>query len=556
MKRNNRLLSAVFAALFLVLPLFAKEAPVAKVSNDNDIVVLYTNDVHCGINGDVGYAGLVAYRNDVLSSTPYVITVDNGDAIQGDVIGTISKGDFIVDIMNKAGFDLAILGNHEFDYGMDQLKTLVEKSKAQYLAANITYKGKKSSTFLDSTVPYVIKEFGNKKVAFIGLSTPQSIATSTPTYFMENGKFVYDFAATKLYSLTQKLVDKARKEGADYVVILSHLGDEDVGRKDSSRELIKNTTGIDVVLDGHSHSVIPQEILTNKKGEKVLLTSTGTKFQYLGKLTISKDGEFASELVDKSYTKKDAGMTSYIAEVQAQCDKDLKKVVASIDIDLTTKAPNGARMIRNREMAIGDLCADAYRNIAQTDIAFVNGGGIRTDLKKGDVTYADVIAVHPFGNMLTSCKATGQQILDLLEASCRLVESVQSTEDGKPVGELGGFQQVSGIKFTVDTSIPSSVVMDDKNMFAGVKGERRVKDVMVLDGDKWVPINPSKTYTVASHNYLIKSGGDGLNMFVKDELIIDSGMLDNQVLITYLKDVLEGNVSALYSEPQGRITTK
>ncbi len=547
------MVSALLAAA-LALPLAAKPAK-APVANDNDIVVLYTNDVHCGINGNIGYAGLAAYKKEMAEQGNYVVTVDNGDAVQGEVVGTLSKGEYIIDIMNEVGVDYAVVGNHEYDYGMEQLAKLIEKANAQYLSANVTYKGKNKTSYLDKTVPFAIRECGNKKVAFIGLSTPNSITSSTPTYFKENDKYVYDFNASKLFKITQNAVNQARKQGADYVVVLCHLGDEVTGAKDTSRELIANTTGIDVVLDGHAHSVIAQDVLKNKKGEDVLLSSTGTKFENLGKLTISKDGKFSTELIN-SYTAKDSATEEFIKGIlegesyRAACDA----IVASTDVELSIAAPNGARMVRNRETAIGDLCADAYRNIAQTDIAVVNGGGIRTTLKQGDLSYADVIAVHPFGNELTSCYATGAQILDLLEAANRLVQAEQSTEQGKPVGELGGFLQVSGIRFTVDTSVATSVELNDKGEFVAVNGARRVKNVEVLDGDNWVALDPAKTYTVASHNYLIKNGGDGLNMFTKNKLIIDGGMLDNQVLITYLRDVLEGNVGALYSEPQGRIT--
>ncbi|WP_287281158.1 bifunctional UDP-sugar hydrolase/5'-nucleotidase [Treponema sp.] len=541
-----------------VLPVFAKGTETQPKTNDNDIIILYTNDVHCGINGKIGYAGLVAYKNQTLTQTPYVLTVDNGDAVQGEAIGSISKGSYIIDIMNEASYDLAVLGNHEFDYTMPQLEQLTKKAKFTYVNTNITYKGKNKTSFVDNTTPYVIKEMGSVKIGFLGLCTPTSITTSTPAYFMEKNKIVYDFGdgskGKKLYSLTQKYIDKCYKEGADYVIVLSHLGDEGVPEGVSSRDLIANTYGITAVLDGHAHNVIPSEILKNKKGQDVILTSTGTKFENLGKLTISKDGNVSSELVS-DFTQKDAKIQAFIDSIQASYKDDLQKVVAKSDVELSIADENGVRLVRSRELPIGDLCADAYRNIAQSNVAFVNGGGIRTLLPKGDITFENILKVHPFGNMLTMVEANGQQILDALEFSVHSMEA-ETSSNGKAVGEFGGFLQVSGVKFTVDLSVPTSVVTDDKNMFVKVAGDRRVKDVYILQGDKWVPINAKKTYTVASHNYMLLNCGDGYTMFKNDKVLIDSSMSDYQVLMTYLVDILEGKPGLMYSESQNRITIK
>nr|MCR5762088.1 metallophosphatase [Treponema sp.] len=325
------------AALFFTSVLMTANAKGPKTfePNDKDITVLYTNDVHCAIDANIGYASLSAYKNDMQESS-YVAVVDNGDIIQGDVIGAISKGEYLIDIMNNVGFDASVFGNHEFDYGMDQLKYLVEKSNFQWLAGNIKYKGNKE-TFLKDTVPYIIKEYGNKKVAFIGITTPDSISTSTPSYFQENDKFVYSFISNKdgksLNKQVQKLVNKAKKQGADYVILMSHLGDQPSESGSTSISVIQNTTGINAVLDGHSHSVIPQQFVKNKNGADVLLTSTGTKFASFGKLTISKDGKLSSQLIN-NYDKKDEATQNYIDAIIASYKKDLDKIVAHSDIPL------------------------------------------------------------------------------------------------------------------------------------------------------------------------------------------------------------------------------
>ena len=369
---------------------------------------------------------------------------------------------------------------------------------------------------------------------------------------MEDGQFVYDFAAGEdLYAAVQGYVDEVREKGADVVIVISHLGVEEGSEPNRATDLIANTTGIDVLIDGHSHTTEPSMLVADKSGRKVLYTQTGTKLNNIGKLTISKDGSVKAELVAEA--EKDEAVTAFIEDIKAQYESLVNTVVAHTEVELSITDENGVRAVRNRETAIGDLCADAYRAVADTDIAFVNGGGIRATIKKGDITTANMISVHPYGNALCSCYATGAEILDALEHSV-VNTAATAASDGKAVGESGGFLQVSGIKFTVDTSIPSSVKKDDKGLFVAVEGERRVKDVFVEENGEWVPIDPEKTYTVACHNYLLQDMGDGYTMFTDNVYILDKVLIDNQVIINYICDFLGGNVGTEYAEPQGRIT--
>ena len=538
MNRFKRFALVMAIALIGVTMLFAQGAAEA-LEAQKDIVVLYTNDVHCAIDSNIGYAGLAKYKAE-MEKDNFVVLVDAGDAIQGDTIGTVSKGEYLVDIMNEVGYDFCVLGNHEFDYGTDVLASLLKKADAQYLNATIEYTGN-GNNLLKDTVPYVIERFGFLDVAFIGVSTPESITKSTPRYFMEDGQFVYDFAAGEdLYAAVQGYVDEVREKGADVVIVISHLGVEEGSEPNRATDLIANTTGIDALIDGHSHTTEPSMLVADKSGRKVLYTQTGTKLNNIGKLTISKDGSVKAELVAEA--EKDEAVTAFIEDIKAQ----YKSLLSITD-------ENGVRAVRNRETAIGDLCADAYRAVADTDIAFVNGGGIRATIKKGDITTANMISVHPYGNALCSCYATGAEILDALEHSV-VNTAATAASDGKAVGESGGFLQVSGIKFTVDTSIPSSVKKDDKGLFVAVEGERRVKDVFVEENGEWVPIDPEKTYTVACHNYLLQDMGDGYTMFTDNVYILDKVLIDNQVIINYICDFLGGNVGSEYAEPQGRIT--
>ena len=508
----------------------------AYLGLDNDIVILYTNDVHCGVDDNLGYAGLATVKNALEAQGKHVVLVDNGDAVQGDTIGTLSNGEYIIDIMNEIGYDVATPGNHEFDYGMDQFFALTEQANFPYVSANFV--DNDGNTVLD---PYVIKDVAGVKIAFVGISTPKTITTSTPKYFQDdNGNYIYAFqqdeTGEKLYAAVQSAVDAARAEGAQFVIALAHLGIEEDCSPWTSSEVIVNTTGIDAVLDGHSHSMIECEKVKNKDGAEVLLSSTETKLAYIGCLTIKDDGSMSTTLIG------DNGMKEFIGGIQEEFEELVNTVVASTDVDLIIKDPaSGERIVRVSETNLGDLCADAYRAMSGADVAIVNGGGVRADIPAGDITYGQIIAVHPFGNEMCVVECTGQEILDALELGC-----------SKLPAESGGFLQVSGMTYTVDLNVESSVKLDENGMFVSVEGERRVKDV-TIGGE---PLDPEKTYTLASHNYKLKDCGDGYSMFADNVFLQDSVMIDNQVLINYIVDVLGGTVGEEYADPygQGRIT--
>ena len=544
MKKLVALLLAVCMLLGLMTTVFAAE-------QSDDIVILYTNDVHTAVDDNIGYAGLAAYKKEMQAAHKYVALVDCGDAVQGAAIGTLSKGEYLVDIMNEVGYDYATFGNHEFDYTLPQLQKLIDKAKYQYLCCNLTYTGKDNKG-MTGYKPYAIATYGDVKIAYVGIATPESFTKSTPTYFQDaNGNYVYSFAEDNLYATVQQTVDAAKKDGADYVVAIAHLGIDESSEPWRSTDLIANTTGIDVVLDGHSHSTLAMEMVKNKDGKEIPLSSTGTKLVNIGKLTIS-DGKFTTELIS-DYTAKDDTTDAYVKSIQEKNEALLNTVVAKTSVALTTKHADGTRAVRNRETNLGDLCADAYRAVSGADIAFVNGGGIRADIKAGDITYGDIIAVHPYGNALCVVEATGQEIIDALEWTAR--NTMATYSDGEnSIGEMGGFLQVSGLKYTIDTTVKSSAKGDDKGLFASIDGAYRVKNVKVLKNGKYVDIDPKATYTLASHNYMLKDCGDGINMFADNKLLQDSVMLDNQVLITYIKEQLNGTVPASYANPQGRIS--
>ena len=549
MKKLVALLLTVCMVFCMMTTVFA-----ADEKADN-IVVLYTNDVHCGVDG---YAKLAAYKAEMEAANKYVALVDCGDAVSGKPMGTLSKGEYLIEIMNAVGYDYAGFGNHEFDYGMDVLQGLINKANYQYLCCNLTYTAQDSKG-LTGYKAYEIATYGDKKVAFIGVDTPESFTKSTPTYFQDaKGNYVYTFAegndGADLYKCVQFFVDTAKADGADYVVVLSHLGVEEGSEPFRSTDLIANTTGIDVVLDGHSHTSMPCDMVANKDGKDVLLSQTKTGLANIGKLVITADGKMTAELVPVTdEMAKDEAVDTVVADIDANLQPILNTIVAKSAVKLSLNDDNGIRLVRNRETAIGDLCADAYRYAAKTDIAFINGGSIRTDLEKGDLTYGDIIALHPFSNELYAIEVTGQQILDALEWSARNTMGV-AVADGKSVGENGGFLHVSGLKYTIDTSVASPAKADDKGSFAAVEGEHRIKDVQVLKNGKYVALDLKATYTLASHNYMLQSAGDGYTMFKGCKALPVDNMLDNQVLIHFITEGLKGTVPTSYAAPQGRIT--
>ena len=524
-----------FLSLLLTMAMVLSLAvTVNAAAPKEDITILHTNDVHCDYEK---YAKVATLHKSA------DLLVDAGDHVQGGVIGTLSKGEYIVDIMNYLKYDAAVPGNHEFDYGMDQfLHIAKDLAKYPYISANFT--GKDGKPYFDA---YKIFEVKGVKVAFVGVCTPETFTKSTPTYFQDaNGNYIFGFCegnnGADLYKAVQSAIDAAKAAGADYVIGLGHLGIDEQSSPWMSKEVIANTTGFDAFIDGHSHSTF-SETIKDKSGKEVVFEQTGTKLANVGKLTIKTDGTIAHENIDLSAVEEDADAKAYIAGITEKFDALQKKVVAKTTVTLTTKGADGKRAVRSAETNLGDLCADAYRLLLGADVAFVNGGGVRADINAGDITYGDIINVHPFGNSACLVEVTGQQLKDALELGSAAYP-----------GESGGFLQVSGLTYTINADIPSFVVKNDKSEFVKVDGAYRVSDIMV--GGQ--PLDVNKTYTLASHNYMLKDAGDGYTMFgTKNVKVLqDEVMIDNQVLINYIVEKLGGVVGAEYAAPQGRITIK
>ena len=551
MKTIRKFLLSVLPLILLLLPAAAYAEEEGKETN-GDIVILYTSDVHCGIDQGFGYAGLEQVRDYLIAEGNDVILVDDGDNIQGEAIGVLTQGEKPFELMNLIGYSVAIPGNHEFDYGMDQFLSLTEKAEFSYISCNFNYKG-------ELVFPaYVIRELAGKKVAFVGVTTPETLVSSNPKSFMnEEGEYIYGFfqdeTGDAVAEAVQKAVDEARAEGADYVVVMGHMGEEAASAPFTYADVISRTEGIDVFLDGHSHDTDQVE-MKNKNGETVLRSACGTKLQCIGWCRISAEGVITAGLYTWNNSVSapellgiDNRMAQAVREAQQEQESILSEVVGQSEVTLTINDPyetdmygNPIRMVRRAETNLGDFCTDAYRARSGADFSFIVGGNIRTGIKPGDITVEDLLGVLPYYNYMTVIEVTGQQILDALEWGARAVPD-----------ESGGFLSVSGLTYEIHSYIDSSCTSDENGMFTGVAGERRVKNVLV-GGE---PIDPEKTYTLAGNDYNMKDAGDGFSMLKDATVLQDGEVLDIDVLRSYINEELGGTVKDGYEDlyGQGRI---
>ena len=491
---------------------------VGKV-NDRSIVILYENDVHCGIDGYTKLAGL---RDAIAAAdTAYVAVVSNGDYLQGGPAGAISHGMFIADIIRSVGYDAITLGNHEFDYGVPRMKEVMANVGAPVVCANFF----EMNTDVPYYSPYIIKQFGNKRIAFVGATTPETMNSEGYSFYDEAGNQLYDLREKTFYNVLQQAVDKARSEGADYVVILSHVGEDPFDMNIDSHQMIAATKGVNVVLDGHTHSTIPADKVNNLEGKAVPISQTGTQFANIGKLLITRDGRFTTTLIPAAeISYQSERVNEAVKNVDAQLKEVTSRVVCTSEFPLKVYDEKGVRLVRRLETGSGDLVTDAYRHAMQAEIAFQNGGGIRNDLPAGNITYGDIVSLDPFDNTMCKIEATGAQILEMLTKCTRLVPQ----EDGRQ-------PQCTGIKYTIHSA------------------SHTISDVAVLQADgTYKPLDPAATYTLAVSSYY--KGGGYYDIFKDCRVLRETGTITRDVLSEYMEKVLNGKVPQAYAQPQGRIT--
>ena len=536
--RRNFLKAAGVTTAAAAMAVGAPAASACWTGEKSEVTILYTNDVHTYIDKQapqLTYAAIAALKQSYQNAGKKVLLVDAGDHVQGTAYGSMDEGASIIELMNAAGYDAATPGNHEFDYGMDRAKELMRDADFPYLSCNWV------DLRTNLRVLPEIKVFvrGGVRIAFVGITTPETFTKSTPAYFMNKAqtKYIYDILGgedgQKLYSAVQKAVDKA-KCLADVIIGLGHMGVDPSSSPWTSEEVIAHTTGFDAFIDGHSHTVMENKQVADASGRMVTLTQTGSYFANVGEMTIAPDGTISTRLVS-TYDQEDVAVAAEQAAWVNTVDDMLGEKIAVADTKFYITDPaTGKRRIRSGETNLGDFVADgiyAYFNEVEKlhcDIAIMNGGGIRSDEDAGYWTFKTCKQVSPFGNVACLMSVTGKQIQDALEFAARF-----AGEDGK---ENGGFLQVAGATYEIHTDIPNTVQTDEKNVWIGsATGTPRVQNVKIYDkaSGSYLPLDPGATYALAGMNYTLRNLGDGFAMFDGAELIKDYVSEDYLVMSTY-----------------------
>ena len=536
--RRSFLKAAGVTAAAASMAIGAPAASACWYGDKSDVTILYTNDVHTYIDKQspkLTYAAIADLKQSYQNAGKDVLLVDAGDHVQGTAYGSMDEGASIIKLMNAAGYDVATPGNHEFDYGMDRAKAIMKEADFPYLSCN--WVDLRTTLRVLPSVKVFVR--GGRRIAFVGVTTPETFTKSTPAYFMDKAqrKYIYDIQGgedgKKLYDAVQKAIDKA-KLLADVVIGLGHLGVDPSSSPWTSEEVIAHTSGFDAFIDGHSHTVMENKQVQDASGKAVTLTQTGSYFANVGEMTIAADGTITTKLIP-THEGMDAGIAAMQTSWVNTVDDMLGEKIAVGDSDFYISDPaTGKRRIRSAETNLGDFVADGiytYFNEVEKlhcDVAIMNGGGIRADVPAGDWTFKTCKQVSPFGNVACLMSVTGKQIQDALEFAARF-----AGEDGK---ENGGFLQVAGATYEIHTDIPNTVQTDEKNVWIGsATGTPRVQNVKIYDkaSGSYLPLDPGATYALAGMNYTLRNLGDGFAMFDGAELIKDYVSEDYLVMSTY-----------------------
>ncbi len=536
--RRSFLKAAGVTAAAASMAIGAPAASACWLGDKSDVTILYTNDVHTYIDKQspkLTYAAIADLKQSYQNAGKDVLLVDAGDHVQGTAYGSMDEGASIIKLMNAAGYDVATPGNHEFDYGMNRAKAIMKEADFPYLSCN--WVDLRTTLRVLPSVKVFVR--GGRRIAFVGVTTPETFTKSTPAYFMDKAqrKYIYDIQGgedgKKLYDAVQKAIDKA-KLLADVVIGLGHLGVDSSSSPWTSEEVIAHTSGFDAFIDGHSHTVMENKQVQDASGKAVTLTQTGSYFANVGEMTIAADGTITTKLIP-THEGMDAGIAAMQTSWVNTVDDMLGEKIAVGDSDFYVSDPaTGKRRIRSAETNLGDFVADGiytYFNEVEKlhcDVAIMNGGGIRADVPAGDWTFKTCKQVSPFGNVACLMSVTGKQIQDALEFAARF-----AGEGGK---ENGGFLQVAGATYEIHTDIPNTVQTDEKNVWIGsATGTPRVQNVKIYDkaSGSYLPLDPGATYALAGMNYTLRNLGDGFAMFDGAELIKDYVSEDYLVMSTY-----------------------
>ena len=526
-------------SLLLALCLAVTMIPTAAYGAEDvseDIVILYTGDIHGGVDANISLAGLRAYANERQAKSKYLEIVDAGDALSGTALANASKGKFVVEAMNEAGYAIAVPGVHDFDFGVNTLlDELAPMADFEYVSCNFT----DIETWETAFKPYEIVTYGDTKVAYVGISDPATMSKSSAGFAENSGggkyNFMYGGDGKYLYSIVQYAVDMAKRDGADYVVAIGHLDSQGEAAY-TPKSVIANTTGINAFIAGNSHSSIVGQQVKDKDGKSVLLTSAGSGLKNIGVLTITPGKNISSQLVS-NYAYRYIKTSTAIRSLEQKYAASLKETVASSEVKLNSANSDGIRTVGSSETNLGDLCADAYRAVTGADIALVEASEIEGEIAAGDISYADIERVMPANASISMFTVSGGEILDALEMAARLFPATNE-----------GFLQVSGLSFDIQETVKSSVTVDSKGNFTGVQKEYRVTNVMI--GSKELDLMGD--YTVAATEDFL-TGATGYTMFEDVSKKVTGITTDNQALYQYITKELKGKISAAYENKAGRI---
>lgn len=546
--------------LFKILVLLILILTFSSCKGREEVTIIYTNDIHGYIANTVKDSSgkevdglrlskIAGYVKSLRNDNKNVVLVDAGDEVQGSIYGAIDKGAEMIGIMNKVGYELATPGNHDFDFGIEGFNRFKSEATFPYISCN--FKTSDNKNVLDS---YKIFDISGIKIGFVGISTPETITTSTPTFFKnDKGEFIYEFVGEKnkedLYKIVQDTVDEIRGK-VDYVIALGHLGvgldEERLGI--ASKDVIKNTTGIDAFIDGHSHTTVESDLVKSKDNKDCVLTQTGCYLDAIGEMTIGLDGKITTKL-NKELSIVDEEVKTLENSLIQKVNTELGKSVANLEKTLyiyNSQLPE-QRLIRARETNMGNFISDSvywylndYKNL-DCDLTLINGGGMRSNIDSGSVTYLNAKSVQPYGNQVCLIKTKGINIKNALEMGLTVFEK-WDTQWNCPA-ENGGFLHAAGLTFEADGSIPSSVTLDDKNMFKSVDGAYRVKNIKVYNKQTkaYEPLDENKEYTVGGINYILRNSGNGLSMFAGSEVVVDYVAEDYTISVYYMEAFKNAN---------------
>ena len=489
-----------------------------SAAKGRSVVILYENDVHCAIDGYAKAAGL----RDAIADTADVLLVSSGDFLQGSMAGAISKGQYIIDIMKAVDYDAITLGNHEFDYKVPRLLELTSQLSTPVVCVNLVDHASGKNIY----APYVIKKVGPWRVALVGVATPSTMQSERYAFFDDNGKALYSLLPERTYALVQQAADKARSQGADFVVVLSHLGEDPTDENVDSHGLVANTRGIDIVLDAHTHSLRPADTVLNLDGRPIAISQTGSEFKNIGKLLITTNGRMHLSMLPMADVKQsNDAVAKATLEVKQKMQQVTARVVGHCDYVLRILDDADEYLVRYAETNAGDLVTDAYRAALGAEIALTNGGGLRNQPKAGDLTYGDFIQLLPYDNLLTLVEAKGSTIVELLRRTT-----------AKMSYDNGDFPQCSGLRYTIHTGVHS------------------ISNVEVQNPDgSWSPLDPNRLYKLVTIDYCVSGGGFG-GVLNGSKVLRKTNINYRDAVVDYVEQTLKGDLGLRYAKPQGRIT--